>query len=55
MNFTKTDFKVAASVALSTEAGTTKGALFHHFKGKNDLGYAVVREIIYPQLKDEWT
>ncbi len=36
-------------------AGTTKGALFHHFRGKNDLGYAVVREVIYPHLKERWS
>ena len=36
-------------------AGTTKGALFHHFEGKSDLGYAVVREVIHPQLKARWS
>ena len=36
------------------EAGTTKGALFHHFEGKNDLGYAVVEEIIQPRIKELW-
>ena len=35
-------------------AGTTKGALFHHFDDKNDLGYAVVDEIIFPQMKERW-
>ena len=36
------------------KAGTTKGGLFHHFHDKNDLGYAVVEEIIHPQLKERW-
>jgi TetR/AcrR family transcriptional repressor of nem operon len=36
------------------EAGTTKGALFHHFDGKNDLGYAVVEEVIAPEMKARW-
>lgn len=36
------------------EAGTTKGALFHHFDGKNELGYAVVDEVIQPQIKADW-
>jgi AcrR family transcriptional regulator len=37
------------------EAGTTKGALFHHFPlGKQQLGYAVVDEIIGPILKQRW-
>jgi AcrR family transcriptional regulator len=35
-------------------AGATKGALFHHFKGKHDLGYAVVDEVIQPVLKARW-
>ena len=36
------------------EAGATKGALFHHFTGKQDLGYAVVDEIIGPLLMERW-
>ena len=36
------------------QARITKGALFHHFRGKNDLGYAVVREVIHPQLREHW-
>src|SRR5437762_2745962 len=36
-------------------AGTTKGALFHHFpSGKQELGYAVVDAIIGPILKQRW-
>ena len=36
-------------------AGATKGALFHHFEGgKNDLGYAVVEEVIQPRIKALW-
>jgi TetR/AcrR family transcriptional regulator, transcriptional repressor for nem operon len=35
-------------------AGTTKGALFHHFAGKQDLGYAVVDEVIGPLLQQRW-
>ena len=27
-------------------AGITKGALFHHFTGKNELGYAVLDELM---------
>jgi TetR/AcrR family transcriptional regulator, transcriptional repressor for nem operon len=34
--------------------GTTKGALFHHFTGKNDLGYAVIEEVVRPQMKARW-
>ena len=35
-------------------AGTTKGALFHHFEGKLDLGYAVLDELIGPLLLARW-
>jgi AcrR family transcriptional regulator len=35
-------------------AGITKGALFHHFTGKQELGYAVVDEIIGPILQERW-
>lgn len=36
------------------DAGITKGALFHHFSGKNDLGYHVVDEIIRPHMEETW-
>jgi len=36
------------------KARTTKGALFHHFKGKNDLGYAVVDQLMVKQLQERW-
>jgi len=37
-----------------TDAGIAKGALFHHFKGKNDLGYHVVDEVIRPYFQSKW-
>ncbi|MEP6766338.1 MAG: TetR/AcrR family transcriptional regulator, partial [Gemmatimonadaceae bacterium] len=37
-----------------TKAGITKGALFHHFSGKLELGYAVVDEVIEPLLMHRW-
>jgi TetR/AcrR family transcriptional regulator, transcriptional repressor for nem operon len=37
------------------QAGITKGALFHHFPGgKQELGYAVVDEVIAPLLRERW-
>jgi len=36
------------------EAGTTKGSVFHHFDGKNALGYAVVDELLYESVNEEW-
>jgi TetR/AcrR family transcriptional regulator, transcriptional repressor for nem operon len=35
-------------------AGTKKGALFHHFDGKRQLGYAVVDHIVGPLLLQRW-
>lgn len=35
-------------------AGATKGALFHHFASKHDLGYAVLDDIIGPLLLQRW-
>ena len=35
-------------------AGATKGALFYHFDGKQELGYAVVDDIIGPLLIERW-
>src|ERR1051326_872494 len=35
-------------------ARTTKGALFHHFAGKQELGYAVLDEVIGPILQQRW-
>lgn len=35
-------------------AGITKGALFHHFSGKNQLGYAVLEEFLAPAVHHWW-
>ena len=35
-------------------AGTTKGALFHHFDSKHELGYAVLDDLIGPLLLSRW-
>jgi len=35
-------------------AGTTKGALFHHFDSKQELGYAVMDDVIGPLLLARW-
>ena len=52
--FYKNGFQGSSINRIVDQAGTTKGALFHHFRGKNDLGYTVVREVIYPHLKERW-
>jgi AcrR family transcriptional regulator len=53
--FYKNGFQGGSLNRIVDGAGTTKGALFHHFKGKHDLGYAVVREVIQPRLQEAWS
>ena len=53
--FYKNGFQGGSLNRIVDKAGTTKGALFHHFKGKKDLGYAVVREVIHPQFMQQWS
>jgi AcrR family transcriptional regulator len=52
--FYRTGFQGGSLNSIVKAAGTTKGALFHHFKDKNDLGYAVVEEIVQPRIKTNW-
>ncbi len=47
-------FQGGSLARIVAAAGTTKGALFHHFTGKQALGYAVVDEIIEPLLLERW-
>ncbi len=35
-------------------AGVTKGALYYHFESKEALGYAIVEEIIAPDVHGKW-
>ncbi|MCY7353017.1 MAG: TetR/AcrR family transcriptional regulator [Cytophagaceae bacterium] len=37
-----------------TELGITKGALYHYFPNKLELGYAIVDEIISPAYREGW-
>src|SRR5260370_33322357 len=53
--FYKNGFQGGSLNRIVDEAGKTKGAVFHHFKGKKDLGYAVVREVIQPDFKQQWS
>lgn len=50
----RTGFQSASLDTILATAGVTKGALYHHFKNKEALGYAVVEEIISPDVRGTW-
>ena len=52
--FYQNGFQGGSLNRIVAEAGTTKGGLFHHFDGKQDLGYRVVDEVIRPHIQKEW-
>ena len=39
---------------LASSAGVAKGALYYHFKSKKALGFAVVEELIAPDVHGKW-
>ena len=50
----RTGFQSASLDAILASTGVTKGALYYHFKSKEALGYAVVEEIIAPDVQGKW-
>src|SRR5262245_54618148 len=52
--FYRYGFQAGSLNRIVEETGLTKGALFHHFPSKQELGYAVVEEVIWPQFKTTW-
>ena len=47
-------FQSASLDAILASTGVTKGALYYHFKSKEALGYALVEEILAPDLRTKW-
>jgi len=47
-------FRNASLSRILERVGVTKGALYHHFKSKDELGYAVIDEVIWTQAKQMW-
>ena len=50
----RSGFQSASLDAILASARVTKGALYYHFKNKEALGYAVVEEIISPDVRGTW-
>jgi AcrR family transcriptional regulator len=50
----RSGFQSAGLDKILVSAGVTKGALYYHFKSKEGLGYAVVEEIIAPDVHGKW-
>jgi TetR/AcrR family transcriptional repressor of nem operon len=50
----KSGFQSAGLDAILAAAGVTKGALYYHFGSKEALGYAIVEEIIIPDVRGKW-
>ena len=49
----KHGFQSASIADILAQTGLTKGALYHHFPTKHDLGLAVIGEVIHKRL-DAW-
>ncbi|MBL1143217.1 MAG: TetR/AcrR family transcriptional regulator [Proteobacteria bacterium] len=47
-------FQAASLNNILKETAVTKGALYHHFPSKLELGYAVVDELIWGNVKESW-
>ena len=47
-------FQSASLTRILKNTGLTKGALYHHFRNKNELGYAVVDECLKKSLDYYW-
>src|SRR5580698_6759929 len=50
----RSGFQSASLDTILAVAGVTKGALYYHFDSKEALGYAVVDEIIAPDVHGKW-
>jgi AcrR family transcriptional regulator len=50
----RSGFQSAGLDTILAAAGVTKGALYHHFDSKEALGYAIVEEVIAPDLRAKW-
>jgi len=50
----RSGYQSASLDRILAAAGVTKGALYYHFDSKEALGYAVVEEVIAPDVRGTW-
>ena len=50
----RSGFQSAGLDTILAAAGVTKGALYYHFGSKEELGYAIIEEIIAPDNAGQW-
>jgi TetR/AcrR family transcriptional repressor of nem operon len=50
----RSGFQSASLDTILYSTGVTKGALYYHFQSKEALGYAVVEEVIAPDVRGQW-
>jgi TetR/AcrR family transcriptional repressor of nem operon len=50
----RSGFQSASLDTILAVAGVTKGALYYHFDSKEALGYAVIDEVIAPDVRGKW-
>lgn len=50
----RSGFRGASLEAILDSSGVTKGALYHHFSSKAELGHAVVDELVRPWVEENW-
>lgn len=50
----RTGFQSTGIDTILAATKVTKGALYHHFKSKEALGYAIVEEVIAKLVRDRW-
>ncbi|MGB8322780.1 MAG: TetR/AcrR family transcriptional regulator, partial [Candidatus Acidiferrum sp.] len=50
----RSGFQSAGLDTILASSGVTKGALYHHFENKEALGYAIVEEVIAPDVHVKW-
>ena len=47
-------YKGTSTNAIINKLEMTRGAFFHHFPTKNDLGYAIIEEVLADKIMERW-